>query len=89
MNEETKLQKRCTDFMVREGWLPFRLRSMNGSGWPDYFYIRKGNKVVFIEYKTPTGTLSDIQKEKISEIQELGFDVYVIDRFNELKRIFG
>jgi hypothetical protein len=83
---ETQIKASCDNYLNRKGWICFRLRSVNGSGWPDCFYIRKG-VVMFIEYKTPDGTLSDIQLKRITEIQEEQFDVYVIDSLEHLKKL--
>jgi hypothetical protein len=69
------------------GWLEFRLRSVNGSGWPDTFYVKKG-RCVFIEYKTPEGELSDIQEKRIAQLQEERMEVYVIDSVENLKSFF-
>lgn len=84
---ETTIKKKCDDYMKSQGWIPFRLRSVDGSGWPDCFYIKNG-RCVFIEYKTPSGKLSAIQYNRIAEIQEQQFDVFVISDINLLKEIF-
>jgi hypothetical protein len=83
---ETQIKKQCNDHLIKNGWIAFRLRSVDGSGWPDSFYIRKG-VAMFIEYKTPKGILSDIQLRRIAEIQEQRFDVYVVDSLEHLKKL--
>lgn len=85
---ETAIKYHCTKWLERKGWIAFRLRTPDGSGWPDNFYIRRG-KVLFIEYKTPQGTLSDIQRLRINQIQDQGFEVLVIDSWEALSEAYG
>lgn len=43
------------------------------------------NKVIFCEFKTPTGRQSDAQIDFESRINKLGFDYWVIRSFEEFK----
>ena len=46
-------------------------------GWPDYTILREG-KMLLIEFKVSTNTLSDIQKEVIAMLLKEGFTVLVL-----------
>ena len=62
--------------------------STSTSGIPDVMAIKEG-RVVFVEVKKFDGKsaynkLSEIQKYRISEIQNSGADVFVTDNLNTL-----
>lgn len=80
---ETSIKYNCTRWLERKGWIPFRLRSADGSGWPDNFYIRRG-VCIFIEYKTPNGKLSAIQHKRLDQIRAQGFEAWVVDGIDSL-----
>lgn len=46
-------------------------------GIADYILIIEGGQVVFIEFKTPKGRLSDAQKEFRDNCKRLGFNYHV------------
>lgn len=54
-----------------------RKKSAIMPGFPDYTILREG-KVLFIEFKVSTNTLSDIQKEVIAMLLKEGFTVLVL-----------
>ena len=62
--------------MTKEGWLCVKLIKTNLNGIPDLLCLRN-NEAVFIEVKQPTGTLSEIQKYRIKQLKEQGFNVNV------------
>lgn len=47
------------------------------SGIPDMFIVIKG-KFIAVELKAPKGRLSDLQKEKIAQIQNTGSEALVV-----------
>jgi len=47
-----------------------------GKGWPDRAVLLPGNRVCWIEFKTPTGEISPHQKEVAKNMLEQGHDVY-------------
>lgn len=48
------------------------------AGEPDLRYYLDGGKLVLIELKTISGKLSKIQKERISALRKLGFNVCIV-----------
>lgn len=59
---------------------------MNGLGnrsWPDQFFYSKrfvaGTKGVWIEFKAPGKRPTELQYEKLKELQEVGFDATWFD----------
>ena len=49
----------------------------NRAGFPDLICM-KPDEVKFIEVKGPKGRLSEVQKYRIEELKEKGFDVEVM-----------
>ena len=54
-----------------------KLIMCNKAGLPDII-LMKPNEVKFIEVKGPKGRLSEVQKYRIDELKEKGFDVQVM-----------
>lgn len=54
-----------------------KLLMSNKAGLPDLICI-KPDEVKFIEVKGPKGRLSEVQKYRIDELKEKGFDVQVM-----------
>ena len=69
---QTKLIKKYKE----EGWHVLKLIQLNKGGYPDLLLL-KPNQVKFVEVKAKNGRLSKIQKYRIDELINLGFDVEV------------
>jgi hypothetical protein len=52
-------------------------RTTNRAGWPDFPCFKKG-RVLFVEFKSPTGRLSEAQKEVQAELERQGFKYVVV-----------
>lgn len=77
MTEEGKIQKKITDRLKKDGWFVTKLMQTSTNGIPDVLAVRQ-NETLWVEVKTPTGRLSEIQKYRISELdQKFGQHVYV------------
>ena len=61
----------------KEGWTVIKLIMCNKAGLPDLICM-KPDEVKFIEVKSEKGRLSEIQKYRIEELKEKGFDVKVM-----------
>lgn len=64
----------------------FKLILNPGAGWPDRAVIFPDNRVCWIEFKTPTGQLSEIQEYTIRMLDELGHVVYTVTSANQAKK---
>ena len=66
------------------------VRKMNGfgfAGWPDRLFLLPEGKTFWIEFKSPTGVLSEGQKSLIAQMRELGHIVYVVNDVEKGKAI--
>jgi hypothetical protein len=50
------------------------------NGYPDYEFNCEKRHTFFIEFKAPGGSLTALQEQRISELEDLGYTVYVIDK---------
>ena len=62
--------------MEEKGYLVVKLINTNCNGIPDLMCLKNG-KAIFIEVKQPTGVLSELQKLRIKQLTDLGFDCKV------------
>ena len=80
---EQQIQAKITKHLESEGWFVVKLIKTNKNGIPDLMALRNG-VTRFIEVKRPkVGKLSEIQKYRIKELKEQGFDVDVWEGINE------
>lgn len=77
MSKESYYQKKIQDSFRRNGWFVINTIKTNVTGIPDLILLKEGEKPRFIECKTETGVLSEIQKYRLRELKGHGFDVFV------------
>ena len=66
---QTKIKKKLED----NGWLVIKLIKTNKNGIPDLMCLQNGI-TMFIEVKKPNGRLSELQKIRIKQLEDLGFE---------------
>jgi Holliday junction resolvase len=74
--KEQLIQSKIIKQLEADGWYVLKLIKTNKNGIPDIVAFRN-NEFQFIEVKTEKGVLSELQKYRIKELQDLGFKVYV------------
>ena len=62
--------------LANRGWLSVKLMRTNLNGIPDRMYL-KDSQVFFIEFKSASGKLSELQKYRIEQLRINGFHVFV------------
>jgi Holliday junction resolvase len=72
---EQQLQNKIIKRLEEQGWYVIKLIKTNKNGIPDLVAF-KDNDIQFIEVKTETGKLSELQKFRIEELKSKGFKVY-------------
>lgn len=80
---ESEIERRLGMEIKRLGGLYYKFTSPNLPGVPDRIVIMPGGRIIFVELKTETGRLANIQKWVISEMQARGADVRVIKGWPE------
>jgi len=74
--KEQLIQSKIIKQLEADGWYVLKLIKTNKNGIPDIVAFRN-NEFQFIEVKTEKGVLSELQKYRIKELQDLGFKVHV------------
>ena len=73
---ESKIQTKIKKKLEEKGYLVIKLIKTSCNGIADLMALKDG-KVIFIEVKQPTGVLSELQKLRIKQLTDLGFDCKV------------
>jgi Holliday junction resolvase len=73
---ESKIQTKIKKKLEAGGWLVIKLIRTSVNGIPDILALKNG-KAIFIEVKQPTGKISEVQKLRIKQLQEQGFEVKI------------
>lgn len=73
---ESAIQTQIKKKLEADGWIVIKLIKTSMTGICDLMCLKEG-KVQFIEVKQKKGVLSEIQKYRINQLREIGFDVKV------------
>lgn len=73
---ESKIQTKIRKRLEKDGWEVIKLIKTSMVGIPDLMALKDG-KVKFIEVKQTIGILSEIQKLRIKQLKNKGFEVLV------------
>ena len=73
---ESKIQTKIKNNLQKDGWEVIKLIKTSWVGIPDLMALKDG-KVKFIEVKQTIGILSEIQKLRIKQLKDKGFEVLV------------
>ncbi len=76
---ETQIQAKIIDRYEKDGYMVVKLIQTSKNGIPDLLLLKDGI-ASFIEVKTETGRLSELQKYRIKQLEEKGFKVEVVNR---------
>jgi Holliday junction resolvase len=74
---EQKYQAKIIKKLEAQGYYLIKIIKCNKNGIPDLIALKSGEGPIFIECKTQTGVLSEIQKYRLSELKKNGFKCYV------------
>lgn len=85
--EENKIEKYLMKQSKLHGYLCFKTVVQSNTGFPDRILIGH-NKCIFVEVKTPTGILSDMQNYTIKLLQKYGASVYVVYDKTQVDELF-
>jgi len=83
---ERDIEKKSCQWAVAQGWMSMKLVSSNHRSVMDRMFVRRG-RVVFIEFKTPKGKLTDGQTREIARFRAAGAEVHVARSLEDVKKI--
>lgn len=76
---ESKIEKSLKDKVQDMGGIALKFVSPGMAGVPDRIVLIPNGKVVFVELKAPGKVMRPIQLKRKSQLEYLGFKVYLID----------
>jgi Holliday junction resolvase len=81
---ESEIQSKIIKYLESEGWLVVKIIQTNKNGWPD-LQAHKFGKTIFIEVKSETGKVSELQKYRLKKLQEQGFKTIIATSIKDLQ----
>ena len=78
---EQQIQTKIIKRLKTEGWYVIKLIKTSVSGIPDLLCLKNGN-AMFIEVKQPDGKLSELQKIRIQQLRDKGFNVKILTDYD-------
>ncbi len=84
---EKHIEKKCIKFAESLGWLQFKVVNPTCNGLPDRQFITPTGLSVFVEFKTPKGRLSEIQRYQIARLKEMNAKVHVVNSVEGFKEV--
>ena len=82
---EKDVERRLVVGIKRLGGQAVKFVSPASAGWPDRLVLMPGGRVTFIELKTGTGKLSELQRYRLKVLGDLGFDARVLFGNDDVK----
>lgn len=71
--KEQKIQSKIIKKLENDDWLVLKIIKLSKAGYPDLLCLKDG-KIMFIEVKRPEGKLSELQKVRIEQLKDKGFE---------------
>lgn len=82
---ESNIQAKGARELRKAGWIVDKSVGHSHNGWPDMQCYRDGI-TIFIEWKKPGKKPDPLQWYWIKKLRKAGFQAYVIDDWNDLKK---
>lgn len=83
---EKEIEALLRDGVKRLGGVAYKFTSPGNSGVPDRLVVFRGRAPIFVELKTKTGKLTELQEVQIERLRSLGQDVRVLYGRDEVLR---
>ena len=85
---EKDIEKILVDGVKGTGGRAYKWVSPGNNGVPDRIVFLPGGRIIFVELKTDTGTLSSLQRVQIKRLRELGQTVEVVKGISGVIQFF-
>jgi len=80
---ESAIERKCVNHAEKVGCLCFKVQRRS---YPDRLIVFPGtHDIILVEFKKPGETPRKDQKRTIRKLRDRGFDVFVIDSFDEFR----
>jgi hypothetical protein len=84
--KESQLQSKIIKDLELSGWYVNKVMKSQKAGWPDLEAFKQ-SRAIFIETKTTGKTAKPLQQYQHRKLQEQGFQVFVIDTWEQYLQI--
>lgn len=74
---EQQIQAKKIKELEEQGYYVIKLSKTNKNGIPDLIAIPPNSDVLFVEVKTPKGRLSELQRFRIKELNQIGIKTQI------------
>ncbi len=75
---EREVEKLLVEGIRKIGGRAYKWVSPGNAGVPDRIVVLPGGRIIFIELKTDTGKLTELQKVQIGRLERMGADARVL-----------
>ena len=82
---EYVVEQAFRDEVKKQGGLALKFSSQTMNGVPDRLVLLPGGHVGFCELKAPGKMMRPLQVKRKIQLEELGFPVYCVDRFEQIR----
>jgi hypothetical protein len=81
---EAVIQRQIIEYIEKLGFYVVKIIQCNKNGFPDLMVLIRGS-AVFIEVKSATGKVSELQKYRHKQLQELGYPIIITSSLTHFK----
>ena len=85
--EEKTIEKKLVEAVKEAGGIAPKLICLGFDGMPDRIVLLPGGRMGFVEVKAPGKVPRPLQEARHRMLQRLGFQVYVLDRAEQIIQI--
>lgn len=87
IDSEKLVEKKLCEYTKNAGGYCMKVMTQFFNGFPDRMILLPGGIIFFVEVKTTKQKARKLQVHIHNKLKELGFDVYVIDRVVNAKKL--
>lgn len=81
---EAIIQRQIIEYIERLGFYVVKIIQCNKNGFPDLMVLIAGS-AIFIEVKSATGKVSELQKYRHKQLSELGYPIIITSSLTHFK----
>ncbi|SHF23706.1 VRR-NUC domain-containing protein [Seinonella peptonophila] len=84
---EKQLEQRLKQEVEKAGGLALKFISPGWAGAPDRIVLLPEGRIIFVEMKAPKGQLRPLQKKRLQQLKDLGFDTRMVNSVDQIREM--